>query len=143
MTSVIRLMWSWPIIPVPMTPTRTVTPGPRSPYRSVPHGEIRSDWYASKSLGTLRRLTVYTPHGYDGAIRGRLPVLYLFHGANADETAWTRFGHVNYILDNLLAAGKVKPFLVVMPFGYGIPPVAPPPPEPTTPRYSAATSSRT
>jgi enterochelin esterase family protein len=49
-------------------------------------------------------------------------VLYLFHGANADETAWTRLGHVNLILDNLLAAGKAKPFVVVMPFGYGVTP---------------------
>jgi len=95
--------------------------------QAVPHGEIRSHWYKSKSLGTLRRLTVYTPPGYDGAIRGRLPVLYLFHGANADETAWMRFGRVNLILDNLLAAGKSKPFLVVMPFGYGVPPGTPAP----------------
>jgi enterochelin esterase family protein len=49
-------------------------------------------------------------------------VLYLFHGANADETAWMRLGHVNLILDNLLAAGKIKPFIVVMPFGYPAPP---------------------
>jgi len=88
----------------------------------VPHGEIRTHWYLSKSLGTLRRLTVYVPPGYDRDAAARLPVLYLFHGANADETAWTRLGHVNLILDNLLAAGKIKPFLVVMPFGYGVPP---------------------
>jgi enterochelin esterase family protein len=90
--------------------------------RPVPHGTIRTHWYESKSLGTLRRLTVYTPPGYDGADRTRYPVLYLFHGANADETAWTRFGHVNLILDNLLAAGKIAPFVVAMPFGYGVPP---------------------
>jgi enterochelin esterase-like enzyme len=90
--------------------------------QAVPHGEIRTHWYHSKSLETLRRLTVYTPPGYDQNPQGRYPVLYLFHGANADETAWTRLGHVNLILDNLLAAGKAKPFLVVMPFGYGVPP---------------------
>ncbi len=90
--------------------------------RSVPHGEIHTNWYASKSLDTLRRLTVYTPPGYDSNGATRYPVLYLFHGANADETAWTRLGHVNLILDNLLAAGRIKPFLVVMPFGYGVPP---------------------
>ena len=90
--------------------------------QSVPHGEIRTHWYESKSLKATRRLTVYTPPGYDRNAITRYPVLYLFHGANADETAWTRLGHANLILDNLLAKGKAKPFLVVMPFGYGIPP---------------------
>ena len=90
----------------------------------VPHGEIRTHWYDSKSLKTLRRLTVYTPPGYDRNTRARYPVLYLFHGANADETAWTRLGNVNLILDNLIASGKTKPMLVVMPFGYGITPGA-------------------
>jgi enterochelin esterase family protein len=90
--------------------------------QAVPHGEIRTHWYASKSLGYTRRLTVYTPPGYDANTRARYPVLYLFHGANADETAWTRLGRVNLILDNLLAAGKIRPFVVVMPFGYGAPP---------------------
>ncbi|SPE29572.1 putative esterase [Candidatus Sulfopaludibacter sp. SbA3] len=89
---------------------------------AVPHGEIRTHWYESKSLHATRRLTVYTPPGYESDARTRYPVLYLFHGANADETAWTRLGHVNLILDNLLAAGKCKPFVVVMPFGYGVPP---------------------
>jgi enterochelin esterase-like enzyme len=91
----------------------------------VPHGEIRTNWYHSKSLEALRRVTVYTPPGYDQNASTRYPVLYLFHGANADETAWTRLGHVNLILDNLLAARKAKPFVVVMPFGYGVPPGAP------------------
>jgi enterochelin esterase-like enzyme len=88
----------------------------------VPHGEIHTHCYESKSLKSTRRLTVYTPPGYDRNAGARYPVLYLFHGANADETAWTRLGHVNLILDNLLASGKAKPFLVVMPFGYGVPP---------------------
>jgi enterochelin esterase-like enzyme len=88
----------------------------------VPHGDIRTHWYPSKSLNTVRRLTVYTPPGYDKDRQARYPVLYLFHGANADEAAWTRLGHVNLILDNLLAAGKAKPFVVVMPFGYGVTP---------------------
>jgi enterochelin esterase-like enzyme len=88
----------------------------------VPHGEIRTHWYESKSLQAVRRLTVYTPPDYGQGRDTRYPVLYLFHGANADETAWTRLGHVNLILDNLLAAGKTKPFIVVMPFGYGAPP---------------------
>jgi enterochelin esterase family protein len=90
--------------------------------QAVPHGEIRSHWYASKSLKTLRRLTVYTPPDYDENAQTQYPVVYLFHGANADETAWYRLGRVNLILDNLLAAKKTKPFLIVMPFGYGVPP---------------------
>ena len=90
--------------------------------RNVPHGEIRTHWYESKTLHATRRLTVYTPPDYDRDARARYAVLYLFHGANADETAWTRLGRVNLILDNLLAAGRSKPFLVVMPFGYGVPP---------------------
>jgi enterochelin esterase-like enzyme len=90
--------------------------------QAVPHGEIRTHWYDSKALHATRRLTVYTPPGYDRESR-RYPVLYLLHGANADETAWTRLGHVNLILDNLLAAGEIQPFVVVMPFGYGVPPM--------------------
>jgi enterochelin esterase-like enzyme len=91
----------------------------------VPHGEIRTDWYGSKSLNSIRRMTIYTPPGYDSSGKTRYPVLYLFHGANADETAWTRLGHVNLILDNLLASGKMKPFIAVMPFGYPSPPSEP------------------
>jgi enterochelin esterase-like enzyme len=91
----------------------------------VLHGEIRTHWYESQSLNSVRRLTVYTPPGYERDQPTRYPVLYLFHGANADENAWYRLGRVNLILDNLLAAGKAKPFIVVMPFGYGVPPGAP------------------
>jgi len=88
--------------------------------RNVPHGEIRTHWYQSSALNSVRRLTVYTPPGYDRDPQARYPVVYLFHGANADENAWYRLGRVNLILDNLLAAGKSKPFLIVMPFGYGV-----------------------
>ena len=88
----------------------------------VPHGEIRTNWYQSKSLGELRRVAIYTPPDYDPNRHTPYPALYLFHGANADETAWTRLGHVNLILDNLLAARKARQFVVVMPFGYGVPP---------------------
>ncbi len=93
--------------------------------QDVPHGEVRTHWYHSRSLGTLRRVNVYVPPGYDREGAARLPVLYLFHGANGDENVWTREGHANLIVDNLLAAGKIKPFLVVMPFGYGVPPGTP------------------
>lgn len=101
-------------------------PGDRPAFydgQAVPHGEVHTHWYHSKSLNELRRVSIYTPPGYDA--RTRYPVLYLFHGANADETAWVRLGHANLILDNLLAAGKAKPFVVVMPFGYGVPPSMP------------------
>ena len=92
----------------------------------VPHGEIRTHWYHSKSLGSERRLTVYTPPGYDAGQRSRrYPVVYLLHGANADENAWYRLGRANLILDNLLAAGRITPFIAVMPFGYGVPPGGP------------------
>ncbi len=91
----------------------------------VPHGEIRTHWYQSKSLDSVRRLTVYTPPGYDKGQAVRYPVLYLFHGANADENAWYRLGRANLILDNLIAAGRITPFIAVMPFGYGVTPGGP------------------
>jgi enterochelin esterase family protein len=87
--------------------------------QAVPHGEVHTHWYPSKATGTLRRVTVYTPPGYDRG-KGKFPVLYLLHGANADETAWTKLGRANLILDNVFSSGKVKPFVVVMPFGYGV-----------------------
>jgi len=87
--------------------------------RPVPHGEIRTEWYESKSLHSIRRLTIYTPPGFDSRARTQYPTLYLLHGANADEAAWTTLGHVNLILDNLLSEKKIQPFIVVMPFGYG------------------------
>jgi len=93
--------------------------------QNVPHGEIHMRWYHSKSLNSLRRLTVYTPPGYDRGPQTRYPVSYLLHGANADDTAWYRLGRVNFILDNLLASAKIKPFIVVMPFGYGVTPGGP------------------
>ena len=80
----------------------------------VPHGDIRTHWYHSKSLDSVRRLTVYTPPGYDKDRSSRYPVLYLFHGANADENAWYRLGRANLILDHLLDTGKIQPFIVVM-----------------------------
>lgn len=99
--------------------------------QNVPHGEVRTHWYQSKALDGLRRVNVYLPPGYDNT-QARLPVLYLFHGANADENAWVRLGRANLILDNLSAAGKIKPFIVVMPFGYGVDPNAGPQNENTT-----------
>jgi enterochelin esterase family protein len=84
----------------------------------VPHGVVHECLYPSKSLNTTRSLYVYTPPGYDSAKSERYPVLYLLHGANANESAWTRLGRANAIIDNLIAAGQATPMIIVMPFGY-------------------------
>src|SRR5207253_1966775 len=68
--------------------------------------------------GTWRHALVYLPPGYDEKTKERYPVLYLQHGGGEDETGWVRQGHANNILDNLIAAGKAKPMLVVMAYGY-------------------------
>ena len=78
----------------------------------VPHGNVSKVWYESPTLKLTRRMTVYTPAGYD---KGKnYPVLYLLHGAGGDENAWSELGRAAQILDNLIAAGKAKPMLVVM-----------------------------
>jgi len=87
--------------------------------QDVPHGEIRTLLYKSRSNGTTRELTVYVPPGYDEARNRRYPVLYLLHGFANDHHSWHRYGRANDILDNLLAQKKIQPFLVVMPLGYG------------------------
>lgn len=85
---------------------------------AVPHGTIRLHDYASRSLGKLRKLRVYTPPGYDQNPRARYPVLYLLHGGFDTEATWTEYGRAHYILDNLLAAKKAKPMIVVMLNGF-------------------------
>jgi enterochelin esterase family protein len=92
--------------------------------RPVAHGAVQQRWYPSKSLDTVRRVTIYTPPGYEKA-SNRYPVLYLFHGAGGDDSGWTESGRANLILDNLIADGKVKGLIVVMPYGYAYPPTAP------------------
>ena len=78
----------------------------------VPHGNVSKVWYDSPTLKMQRRMTVYTPAGYD---KGKdYPVLYLLHGAGGDEDAWTTLGRAQHILDNLIATGKAKPMVVVM-----------------------------
>lgn len=78
----------------------------------VPHGNLSKVWYDSPTLGTQRRMTVYTPPTYDKG--GKYPVLYLLHGAGGDENAWSELGRAAQILDNLIAEGKAKPMIVVM-----------------------------
>jgi len=88
----------------------------------ISHGVVHLHDYDAKALGTVRRLRIYTPPGYDSAHDTRFPVLYLFHGSGDNESTWTEFGRAQVILDNLIAAGKVKPMLVVMPDGHTAPP---------------------
>jgi enterochelin esterase-like enzyme len=86
--------------------------------KDVPHGEVRIRGYLSKVTGAWRRSFVYTPPDYDTNPRARYPVLYLQHGMGEDETGWIFQGRANLILDNLIAAGKAKPMIIVMENGY-------------------------
>lgn len=87
--------------------------------REVPHGTVSKVWYPSPTLGMeRRRMTVYTPAGYDDSNK-QYPVLYLLHGAGGDENAWSELGRAVQILDNLIAQGKAEPMIVVMPNGNG------------------------
>ena len=86
--------------------------------QDVPHGQVREVWYHSNVTGTWRHALVYTPPQYDKQANVRYPVLYLQHGGGEDETGWVRQGNANFILDNLLAAGKCKPMIIVMAYGY-------------------------
>jgi enterochelin esterase-like enzyme len=96
--------------------------------RDVPHGAVQSRWYPSKVTGQMRHILVYTPPGYETDLQRRYPVLYLQHGAGEDETGWVRQGHMNFLLDNLIAAGKAKPMIVVMEKGYAVKAGSPPVP---------------
>jgi len=97
-------------------------PGPASlPWElnDVPHGEIHHHFYKSAAAEDERDFYVYTPPGYNPAAKLTYPVLYLLHGFSDDASGWTAVGHANVIFDNLIAQGKVKPMIVVMPLGYG------------------------
>lgn len=86
-------------------------------FKDVPHGTIHAVWYPSPILKQARRrMYIYTPFGYEAG-QDRYPVLYLLHGGGGDEDAWVTMGRANVILDNLMALGKVKPMIVVMPNG--------------------------
>ena len=85
--------------------------------KNVPHGRVAQILFPSPSTGTQRRAFVYTPPGYDKNHAERYPVLYLQHGWGEDETAWANQGHANLIMDNLIAAGKARPFIIVMAYG--------------------------
>jgi len=93
---------------------------------AVPHGVIHHHFYKSAAVGDDRDFFVYTPPGYNPRGKQTYPVLYLLHGFSDDASGWTAVGHANVILDNLIAQGKAKPMLVVMPLGYGAPEVLAP-----------------
>ena len=82
--------------------------------KNVPHGQLREVLYYSKTSASTRHCFVYTPPDYDKDPNKRFPVLYLQHGMGEDETGWGHQGHANLIMDNLIADGKAKPFIIVM-----------------------------
>ncbi len=105
-------------------------PGPESDFfavKNVPHGTVRTEWYFSKTTDQTRRIFVYTPPGYDQGTT-RYPVLYLQHGYGEDEAGWSDQGHENAILDNLIAAHKAKPMIIVNENGMTGVHFQPPPP---------------
>jgi enterochelin esterase-like enzyme len=85
--------------------------------KTVPHGAVAAVTYNSTSLGAFRRMHVYTPPGYETST-AKYPVFYLLHGAGDSDDAWTSVGRAGIILDNLIASGKAKPMIVVMPAGH-------------------------
>jgi enterochelin esterase-like enzyme len=104
-------------------------PGPPSTVweiGDVPHGTIHHHFYRSGTVGDDRDFYVYTPPGYDPKAKRRYPTLYLLHGFTDDASGWTAVGRAHVILDNLIAQGKAKPMIVVMPLGYGAPEILSP-----------------
>ncbi len=98
--------------------------------KNVPHGQVRELTYFSKINNSMRRCFVYTPADYDKDVTKRYPVLYLQHGGGEDETGWASQGRVNLIMDNLIAEGKAKPFIIVMDNGTWRMPAGSRPPQP-------------
>jgi enterochelin esterase-like enzyme len=106
------------------TDSEVHVPGPSSlswEVNPVPHGVIHHHFYRSTIVGDECDFFVYTPPGYDASSKKLYPVLYLLHGFSDDASGWTSVGRANVILDNLIAHGKARPMLVVMPLGYGDP----------------------
>ncbi len=105
-----------------------IIPGGQADYyrvSDVPHGTVSKVWYHSDSLDMDRRMTVYTPAGYEHSAGHRYPVLYLLHGMGGDENAWTELGRASVIFDNMIASGQAEPMIVVMPNGNAALPSAP------------------
>ncbi len=95
--------------------------------KDVPHGALAQRWYYSRTLGQMRRMHVWTPAGYETSTQ-KLPVLYLIHGGGDNDASWPGVGAAGWILDNLLAEGRMVPMIVVMPNGTveGVPNEVPP-----------------
>lgn len=89
----------------------------------VPHGVVHHHLFQSAVVGNQNDFYVYTPPGYDANAKTKYPALYLLHGFSDDASGWTAVGKANLILDNLIASGKARPMIVVMPLGYGAPQV--------------------
>ncbi|QHV98521.1 alpha/beta hydrolase [Spirosoma endbachense] len=85
--------------------------------QNVAHGKISYRYYKSATLGQTRPLLIYTPPGFNPNSKTKYPVLYLIHGGSDTEETWTKVGRANFIADNLIAQGKAKPMLIVMPYG--------------------------
>jgi enterochelin esterase family protein len=100
-------------------------PGDLYKVNKVAHGSVAKTWYDSPTLGMKRRMTVYTPAGYEDNLKQRYPVLYLLHGMGGDEEAWMALGRASQVLDNLIAQGKIKPMIVVMTNGNAVQEAAP------------------
>ena len=97
--------------------------------QDVPHGAVAAVWYQSKALGLLRRMHIYTPPGYEIG-KGKYPVFYLLHGSGDSDDVWSTEGRAAIVLDNLIAAKRAKPMIVVMPAGHTpakVPAIAPGP----------------
>jgi enterochelin esterase-like enzyme len=110
------------LVPNLLTPANAVhVPGPGLPWEvaDVPHGVVHHHFYRSTVCHDERDYYVYTPPNYKATAKTKYPVLYLLHGFSDDASGWTAVGHANVILDNLIAQGKAKPMIVVMPLGYG------------------------
>lgn len=91
--------------------------------KNVPHGTLSYRFYTSPELGQ-RPVVVYTPPGYESNTKNTYPVLYLLHGTTDTEETWTKVGRANIILDNLIAQGKAKPMIIVMPYGRAYPTIS-------------------
>ncbi len=100
---------TWSVVPVPGSDFMDT--------RNVPHGAVAAVTYYSTALGRFRRMHVYTPPGYEFG-KGTYPVFYLLHGAGDSDDSWTSVGRAGFILDNLIASGKAKAMVVVMPAGH-------------------------
>jgi enterochelin esterase family protein len=98
--------------------------------KDVPHGQVREQIYFSKINNTMRRCFIYTPPDYEKNQQQRYPVLYLQHGGGEDETGWSSQGRAGLIMDNLIAEGKAKPFIIVMDNGSWRMPEGTKPPKP-------------